>query len=129
MKHGSRLVILGYLLSHNRPMSEVLAPLQKDIASEFERGFAGMTETDVSLDDLLEAQEALVATITAAMPPHHRQFLVGFERGMPDWSLLDVDGAADLPAVRWRQHNLEKLEPAERGKLADRLTEVLGGQC
>lgn len=121
-----RRAFIVYLLSHNRPMSEVLAPTLKDISGEFARGFAGMTETDVSLDDLLEAREALVATITGAMPAHHRQFLIGFERGRPDWSLLDVDGAADLPAVRWRQHNLDKLEPAEREKLADRLTEVLG---
>jgi predicted nucleotidyltransferase component of viral defense system len=121
-----RRAFIVYLLSHNRPMSEVLAPTRKDISGEFARGFAGMTETDVSLDDLLEAREALVAKITGAMPAHHRQFLIGFERGAPDWSLLDVEGAADLPAVRWRQHNLDKLEPAEREKLAARLTEVLG---
>jgi predicted nucleotidyltransferase component of viral defense system len=121
-----RRAFIVYLLSHNRPMSEVLAPTRKDIAGEFKRGFAGMAETDVSLDDLLETREALVATITGGMPGHHREFLLGFERGTPDWSLLEVQGAAVLPAVQWRQHNLDKLDPSEREKLAARLAEVLG---
>jgi hypothetical protein len=59
------------------------------------------------------------------MPGAHRRFLVSFERGEPDWSLLDVPGAPDLPAVKWRQHNLDKLSAAKRAALVARLQEVL----
>jgi hypothetical protein len=34
-------------------MAEVLVPTRLDIAAEFRRGFAGLTETQVSLDELL----------------------------------------------------------------------------
>ncbi len=41
-------VFLVYLVSHNRPMAEVLAPARLDIAAEFARGFAGMTDSPVN---------------------------------------------------------------------------------
>jgi hypothetical protein len=117
----------GYLLSHDRPMSEVLAPTRKDIRHEFERGFVGMTEQQVSLEDLLAAREELIADIVGKMPEAHRKFLVSFERGEPDWPLLAVPGAAELPAIKWRQLNLDKLPADRRAALVKRLEEVLFG--
>jgi predicted nucleotidyltransferase component of viral defense system len=38
-----RKAFIVYLVSHNRPMSEILEPKRLDIAPEFERGFEGMT--------------------------------------------------------------------------------------
>ncbi len=48
-----RRAFLVYLLSHGRPMAEVLTARPKDITGEFERGFAGMTAEPVSLSELL----------------------------------------------------------------------------
>ncbi|HWE17637.1 MAG TPA: nucleotidyl transferase AbiEii/AbiGii toxin family protein [Hyphomicrobiaceae bacterium] len=104
-----RVAFVVYLLSHNRPMGEVLGSGQKDISVEYERGFRGMTAQDVRLADLLAARDALVARVIGGMPEAHRRFLVSFERGEPDWDLLGVPGAADLPAVRYRQLNLDKI--------------------
>jgi hypothetical protein len=59
------------------------------------------------------------------MPEAHKEFLLGFKRGKPDWSLLDVPGAADLPAVRWKQINLDKLPDEQRTKLVAQLDNVL----
>jgi len=44
---------LVYAACSNRPMHELLAPNEKDIAEEFAREFAGMTVEPVDLDDLL----------------------------------------------------------------------------
>jgi predicted nucleotidyltransferase component of viral defense system len=115
-----------YMLSHDRPMSEVLAPTRKDISGEF-RGFEGVTDKPISRDELVAAREALIADIVGKMPAAHRKFLVSFERGNPDWLLLNVSGAADLPAVRWRQQNLDKLSVEKRAALVARLEEVLFG--
>ena len=46
-----RKAFIVYLISHDRPMSEVLAPTRKDISDEFLRGFEGMTDQPVSRDD------------------------------------------------------------------------------
>ena len=120
-----RKAFIVYLLSHGRPMSEVLAPTRKDISDEFLRGFEGMTEQPVSRDELIAAREALIAEIVGKMPDSHRRFLISFERGAPEWLLLGVAGAAELPAVKWRQQNLEKLPKAKRAELVEALEKVL----
>jgi predicted nucleotidyltransferase component of viral defense system len=121
-----RRAFIVYMLSHDRPMSEVLAPTRKNISEEFLRGFDGTTEQPVSIDELVAAREALIEDIVGAMPDSHRQFLLSFERGKPDWALLDVPGAPKLPAVLWRQHNLDKLTAEKRNAMVARLEEVLG---
>jgi len=120
-----RRAFIVYLLSHDRPMGEVLASSQKDISQEFLRGFQGMTETEVSLEELLAAREALIGAVVGNMPEEHRRFLVSFERGEPDWTLLGIATAAELPAVRWRQQNLDGLDKKKRADLTAHLEAVL----
>jgi Nucleotidyl transferase AbiEii toxin, Type IV TA system len=121
-----RRAFVVYLLSHDRPMFEVLTVVPKDISAEFLRGFEGMTDAPVTLGDLLDARQRLVEAIVGGMPLEHRRFLVSFERGQPDWPLLGVPGVESLPAVRWRQRNLDTLSAAKRGALVDGLKAVLG---
>src|SRR5262249_20135640 len=121
-----RRAFVVYLLSHNRPMGEVLGSAQKDISVEYERGFRGMAAEDVPLAERLAAREALVTRAIGRMPEAHRRFLVAFERGEPDWDLLGVPGAADLPAVRYRQLNLDKISKKKRAALVEQLEAALG---
>jgi predicted nucleotidyltransferase component of viral defense system len=120
-----RKAFIVYLLSHDRPMSEVLAPTRKDISDEFLRGFEGMTEQPVWRDELAAVREALIDEIVGNMPDSHRRFLISFERGEPDWALLGVPVAAELPAVKWRQQNLDKLTKKKRAELVEALEKVL----
>jgi predicted nucleotidyltransferase component of viral defense system len=62
-----RRAFIVYLLSHHRPMAEVLASPQKDISQEFSRGLQGMTETPVSLDELLAARATLMGAVIGNM--------------------------------------------------------------
>ena len=122
-----RRAFIVYLLSHNRPMAEILAPTRKPITEEFQRGFAGMTAEPVTTQELIAAREALIAAIVGQMSGAHRRFLVSFERGEPDWPLLGVPVASDLPAVRWRQRNLDTLAATERATLVSQLEKALSG--
>jgi predicted nucleotidyltransferase component of viral defense system len=124
--HELRKAFLVYLVSHNRPMAEVLAPARLDISAEFRRGFEGMTETGITLDELLRAREDLIANIVGHMPEDHRRFLLSIKRGHPEWKLLDLPGAEALPAIRWRLENLAKLDDTKQLALTGRLDEVLG---
>ena len=119
-----RQAFIAYLISHPRPMAEVLRPRRKDIAGEFRRGFVGMTLEPVSLDELITAREALITIIVDDMPTAHRDFLIGFKCGEPDWSLVGLPGIADLPAVRWKQRNLDQLAPGRRDHLVEGLRAV-----
>ena len=120
-----RQAFIVYLVSHDRPMSEVLAPKLKNFDEEFLRGFEGMTAQPVTREELAAARLALIEEIVGRMPDAHRRFLILFEQGEPDWTLIGVTGAADLPAVRWRQQNLDKLAAQKRADLVARLQEVL----
>lgn len=120
-----RCAFIVYLLSHNRPMFEVLTARPKDITGEFARGFEGMTDRPVSLEELVAARDAIKDEIVGNMPAEHRRLLVTFERGEPDWSLLGLSGVEELPAILWRQHNLDTLEAARRAALVRNLEEVL----
>lgn len=121
-----RRAFVVYLLSHSRPMFEVLKSVPKDIGPEFLRGFEGMTDTPVTVDELLATRTRLVGAIVGEMPQAHRRFLASFEEGRPDWSLLDVPRVEELPAVRWRQQNLDSLDAKRRAALVDGLKDVLG---
>ena len=120
-----RRAFVVYLLSHNRPMAELLAPKSKPISDEFHRGFIGMTSAPVSLADLVATRERLVAEIVGGMPEAHRRFLRSFKRGQPDWTLLDVPVARRLPAVLWKIQNLARLTSGKRDALLTRLERVL----
>lgn len=120
-----RQAVIVYLISHDRPIAEVLAPRRRTITAEYADGFKGMTDEPVALEDLLAAREALIAAVTGSMPEAHRRFLLGFKAGEPDWGSLGVPHAADLPAVRWKQMNLDKLAPEARGRLVAELERVL----
>ena len=122
-----RTAFVVYLIGHNRPVAELLAPARRDLAEEFRRGLAGMTEGPVALEDLVGAREALIANAVDRMPEAHRRFLLSFEAGVPDWSLLDAPNAATLPAVRWRMANLARLDGNRRSQLVARLEAVLAG--
>lgn len=120
-----RRAFVVYLISHNRPLAELLNPIRKALRGELVRGFDGMTRTPVSLEELESAREAIIASVAGGMPDEHRRFLVSFERGDPDWELLALADAQHLPAVQWRRKNLELLPAALRRQLADRLEAVL----
>jgi predicted nucleotidyltransferase component of viral defense system len=122
-----RRAFIVYLISHSRPMAEVLAPTRKPLADEYARGFAGMTQESVPLAELEAAREAIIAAMVGQMPTEHRQFLLGFKHGAPAWDLLGVPGAAALPAVQWKQQNLDRLPGEKRQSLIDGLERVLFG--
>lgn len=121
-----REAFLVYLISHNRPMYEVLSGKKKDLTQEYRAGFVGMTDEPVEIADLIKAQDEMIAILIGGMPDRHKTFLLGFERGEPDWSLLHVPHASSLPAIRWRQQNLDTRTPEQRAALVDGLERALG---
>lgn len=123
-----RRAFVVYMISHDRPMFEVLRPVLKPLDAEYARGFDGMTETPVALEELAQTRLTLIDEIVGKMPRAHRDFLISFERGEPEWSLLGLDAVADLPAVKWRQINLDKLTKPKRASLVASLEDVLNSE-
>ncbi len=118
-----------YLASHHRTFHEVLFPTAKDIRLAYEGSFAGMTTEPVTIEALHETRERLFRELPAALDANEREFLRALARAEPDWSLLGIPHLGDLPAVRWRLQNLEKLartNPDRLRALSDALAQRLG---
>jgi predicted nucleotidyltransferase component of viral defense system len=126
---GIRRAFVVYLASHNRPMHEVLFPTLRDIRQEFENNFAGMTVDPVELDALVAAREQMVRELQQGMTADERRFLLSLVAAEPEWNLLDVPHVQQLPGVRWKLQNLERLRKADARKFAeqrDALARLLG---
>ncbi len=119
-----RRAFLVYLISHRRPVAEILACREKPLQVEFDANFAGMTDEAVTVADLEATRIDLVDRLVRQMPEAHRSLLLSVERGTPDWTLLGVAGAADLPAVKWRLQNIAALTDAQRADNASKLQAV-----
>ena len=120
-----RTAFIVYLISGNKPMGETLSPRRTDISETYYNHLSGMLNDPVPLEVLYETREALVADIVGNMPDHHKQFLLGFEMGEPDWDLLEVPHAKNLPAVEWRMINLAKVSAQRRSELVGQLEAAL----
>ncbi|CAI4030747.1 Ync [Nitrospira tepida] len=118
---------LVYLISHNRPMAELIAPTRKDNRAIYEGEFAGMAIELVTLEVLDAAREQLITTIQRSLTEEDRQFLLAVKRGDADWSMFPIPGAKNLPAVQWKLQNLSRMEPAKRQKAFRSLERVLYG--
>lgn len=118
-----------YLASHNRPVHEVLFPAERNIAQDYERTFQGMTTDPVALDDLLSTRERMIRQLQSTLDAKERRFLLTLVANEPDWSLLSVPHAQELPGIRWKLHNLGQLQKANPKKFAEQsttLTRLLG---
>jgi predicted nucleotidyltransferase component of viral defense system len=114
-----RRAFVVYLASHNRPIHEVLFPALRNIDLEYERAFKGMTTEPVEIGELLQARERLVRELQQGLDAKERAFLVSLAWNKPEWGLLEIEHAAQLPGIRWKLHNLEQLAKSSPKKLAE----------
>ncbi|HYM41710.1 MAG TPA: nucleotidyl transferase AbiEii/AbiGii toxin family protein [Steroidobacteraceae bacterium] len=121
---GVRRAFVVYLASHNRPVHEVLFPTLRDIRQEFENNFAGMTVEPVELETLLAARKQMVCELQQGLTKDERQFLLSLVAAEPEWALLGVPHLEQLPGVRWKLQNLERLRKADPQKFAEQADEL-----
>jgi Nucleotidyl transferase AbiEii toxin, Type IV TA system len=116
---GIRRAFVVYLGSHNRPVHEVLFPTLRDVRQEFENNFVGMTVEPVKLDALLAARERMVHELQQGLTADERRFLLSLVAAEPEWKLLGVPHVQQLPGLRWKLQNLERLRKADIRKFAE----------
>jgi predicted nucleotidyltransferase component of viral defense system len=120
-----RQAFLVYLISHSRPLSELINPVLKNFRGIFESDFANMTEIPITVEDLEATREQLIKTIHAGLTEQEIQFLLSFKARTPDWALLGLDGVDQLPAVKWKMLNLQKMSEDKHAKAYAALEKAL----
>ncbi len=116
------------LISHYKPINELLSPVLKDQKSAFKNQFAGMTSIGFSYDDYESTRDTLIRTITQRLTDDDKKFLISFEMGSPIWSLFPQPILKDLPAVKWKLKNIQKLvqlNPEKHKMMIGKLKSIL----
>lgn len=118
---------LVYLISHGRPINELLAGRWKPLSEVFKSQFEGMTREPLSLTDLEATRERLLNRLKALMTAQDKAFLLSIKSGQPDWTLFPHAIVSELPAVQWKLHNIQQMKPAQRDASYAQLERVLNG--
>jgi len=121
-----RKAFIVYLISHSRPMVELLRPGLSDIRPVFETEFRDMAVEDVTCEDLEETRKTLVARIASDLTLPERQFILSVKEGNPLWDLIGLEGVQNLPAVQWKLLNISRMAPAKHQQAVRKLRDYLG---
>lgn len=121
-----RIAFIIYLASHDRPMSELLAPKLKDFRQVFEQEFAGMAAEEVEHDELVAVRDRLIETIKITMTESEKKFLLSIKQGQPDWDLMPVAGIDQLPGIQWKLVNIRKMGKKKQMESLQKLQAALG---
>ena len=94
---------------------------------KFQAEFDGMTFEKVECEDLASVRPMMLIELQKHFTERDHAFLMSFKRGQPDWALFDYPNAADLPAIRWKLQNINKLakNQAKHQEQLDKLKQVL----
>lgn len=112
------------MISHYKPLNELLSPILKDQKSAFDNQFAGMTSVEFTYDDYEKTRATLIDTIQQRLTADEKKFLLSFEMGEPDWKLFPHPVLKDLPAIKWKLLNIQKLKkdnPKKHERMMDDL--------
>ena len=121
----TRKAFLVYVISHPRPMIEILNPSFQDMRDVFENEFKEMVTENVSYEELCATRENLVSTLMKEITPEEKHFLVSVKEGVPRWDLLGLEGVENLPAVKWKLLNIGKMEPSKHRDAVRKLRDYL----
>ena len=120
-----RQAFIVYLLSHNRPIIELLNPNPIDLKSMFELDFRGMTFEPVVLDELEKVRNKLFHLVKYFLSAEERHFILSVKSGLPDWSLFPVRAIEKLPAIQWKLKNILRMPQGRHKTALDRLRKFL----
>ncbi len=121
-----RRAFVVFLASHGRPMNELLTPNRKDLADVYANQFVGMAREEVSLEILVDTREQLIARLNAEMTEAERYFLLSLKRLEPQWDTLGFPNLDQLPGIKWKLQNLQRMDKAKRLAAEKLLQEKLG---
>lgn len=108
-----RYGFIAGLVSHGRPVAELIRPTRKDQGATFKAQFEGMPFEPFSYEDHVATLDRLVAAIDAALDDKDRRFLESFEAGGPEWSDFPLPAIRELPAPQFKLMNIRRFRETQ----------------
>lgn len=120
-----RKAFIVYLISHPRPIVELLDPAPKDISEIYIQELEGITFEKVTLKEITETQNHLIKSIKNLLTVNEQRFLISFKSRNPDWDLLGLKNIDELPAVKWKLLNIKKMNKTKHTEAVNKLEKFL----
>lgn len=114
-----------YLAGDARPIHELMSPNRLDISNNFEKEFLRMTDTPVELKELLEIREKLISYLQQALTQSEREFLLSVKMGTPRYDLMPFQNLEQLPSLRWKVMNIQRMEKQKHHQMMEKLKAIL----
>ena len=114
-----------YLASSPKPISEMLNPTLHDITNTYNTEFSGMCNNNISLDELLDVRVKLIADVNSNLLLNEKEFLLSIKQGEPNWDLMPIEHLKDLPALKWKIINVQKMSKTKKDLMINKLKETL----
>ena len=111
-----KLGLIAFMLSHARPINELISPHLLDQRLAFDGQFAGMTVTPFYYETFEEVRRQLIAEVHKSLNDVDRKFLISFKKGEPLWDLFPNENLRQLPAVQWKLINIQNLKRTNPSK-------------
>lgn len=108
-----RYGFVAALVSHGRPVAELIRPSRKDQSTTFKAQFEGMPFEPFTYDDHLDTLDRLVQVIHASLDANDRTFLESFEAGDPEWGCFPFPAIRELPAPQFKLMNIRRFREAQ----------------
>ena len=87
------------LISHMRPINELLNPTFINQRNAFDTQFSGMSDIPFTYEEFEKTREELISDIKAKLSVEERVFLVSFKEADSIWEYFSVKNANELPAI------------------------------
>lgn len=116
--------IIYSLLGSDRPINESLSPRLLDQHEAMENQFIGMTDIPFSYEEYEDTRRELINSVKDVLTPADRNFLVGFEKGTPDWENYEFSYLENYPSVKWKSLNIQKIARTNPEKLEESLEKL-----
>lgn len=120
-----RKAFIVYLISHKRPIVEILDPGLQNLTNSFNLEFEGMTIETVTLDELISVRSELIKAIKQSLTIDERKFILSVKNKNPQWELIGIDHVKALPAVKWKLKNINKMDIKKHSKAVKKLRDYL----
>lgn len=115
---------IASLLSHNKSINEMLRPNLQDQKLAFSNQFEGMTIAPFTYADYETSRNRLIKEINRLLTKNDKELLFSFKSGNPDWSLSQTEQLQNLPAIKWKLHNIQKFREQDPGQHATMLQKL-----
>lgn len=116
---------LVYLSSGDRPIHEMISPNRIDYRSRFNKEFLDMSAKAISIEELENVREELIQNVQNRLKLNGSDFILSLLKGEPNWALLNVMHANQLPGIKWKILNIRKMNLQKKNEQLNKFIKIL----